>query len=99
MDFNKGNVVIVSLKLLLYNDKKKTSANLWHWKICGILKLITLKRFEDNLKGVEHLFQKPRFHCKGYSYITEVIEEAATVKIDVVSLLLMAYMKHISCYL
>ncbi|KAK2571184.1 hypothetical protein P5673_003748 [Acropora cervicornis] len=64
VDFNKGNVVIVSLKLLLYNDKKKTSANLWHWKICGILKLITLKRFEDNLKGVEHLFQKPRFHCK-----------------------------------
>lgn len=39
------------------------------------------------------------FHCKGYSYITEVIEEAATVKIDVVSLPLMAYMKHISCYL
>lgn len=58
-----------------------------------------MKRFEDNLKGVEDLFHKTRFHCKGYSYITEVIEEAATVNIDVVSLPLMAYMKHISCYL
>lgn len=69
----KSSYCMVEIILVQRQEKNKRKLMALDSEICGILQLLTLTRFEDNLKRAEDLFQKTRFHCKGFSYITEVI--------------------------